>query len=64
MVCELNWNKTVRKKMIELKGEMHKCPFSVIHQTGRKPRGVIVDPNSTAQLNLQISFYSGVPVNI
>ena len=36
MVCKLNCNKTVRKK-IELKGEMHKYLLLVIHQADRKP---------------------------
>lgn len=37
--------------------------FSDIPNRQKTRRGT-VDPNSTAQLNLQISFYSGVLVNI
>ena len=36
MVCKLNCNKTVRKK-IELKGEMHKYLLLVTDQADRKP---------------------------
>lgn len=46
MVCKLNCNKTVRKK-IEPKGEMHTYPFSD-RSSRQKTNKDIVDLNSTA----------------